>query len=155
MPLQRSGRCLIGYPPTRAHRWQRLSQQVLSPGAPALGIPEAMLRRQPKFVRRYLTEPCPRSWKLSSVLSAVSRTSPTVFRPEAASTFRIRVGNRTRSIGVWSGNSGLGSIRSRSVIVLRQEPQLLSNGRPSYNRWLTLALQRGRPWAPHGLLSIS
>ena len=48
-----------------------------------------------------------------------------------------------RSIGVLSGNSGLGSIRSRSVIASIRETQLLVNGRQSYNRPLTLTLQLG------------
>jgi hypothetical protein len=57
-------------------------------------------------------EPLPKSWKLGSVSSAVSRTSPIVFRPAASNTFLSREGSRTRAIGVSSGNSGVGPARS-------------------------------------------
>jgi len=57
-------------------------------------------------------EPLPKSWKLSSVSSAVSRTSPIAFRPAGLQPFLIRVGSRTRAIGVSSDNSGAGSARS-------------------------------------------
>jgi hypothetical protein len=71
---------------------------------------------RPKVFRRCATESGPRSRKLRNVLSVVSRTSPTVFKPATANTFRRRVGNRTSTIWVSSGNSGVGSIRCRWVI---------------------------------------
>ena len=64
---------------------------------------------RPSVSRRWATEPFPRSWKLSSVSSEISRTSPTVFRPAAANTFRMRAGSSTSPIGVSSGSSGVGS----------------------------------------------
>src|SRR5258708_30363238 len=41
---------------------------------------------RPSVSRRWATEVFPRSWKLSSVSSEISRTSPTVLRPAAANT---------------------------------------------------------------------
>jgi hypothetical protein len=64
---------------------------------------------RPSVSRRWATEPFPRSWKLSSVSSEISRTSPTVFRPAAANTLRMRAGSSTSPIGVSSGSSGVGS----------------------------------------------
>ena len=63
---------------------------------------------KPKVSRRCATEPSPRSWRLSSVASDASRTSPTVFRPAALSAFRTLVEKRTLSMGVSSGSSGAG-----------------------------------------------
>src|ERR1700704_4423045 len=64
---------------------------------------------RPKVSRRWATEVIPRAWKLSSISSDVSRTSPTVFRPADASALRIRAGSSTSLIGVASGSSGVGS----------------------------------------------
>jgi hypothetical protein len=55
------------------------------------------------------TEPRPRSWKLSSVASFDSRISPSVRKPALESALKIRVGNRTATIGVSSGKSAEGS----------------------------------------------
>ena len=63
----------------------------------------------PSFSRKRATDPGPRSGKLRSARSEASRISPIVFIPAAFSTFRILVGNLTRSIGVRSGSSGAGS----------------------------------------------
>jgi len=71
---------------------------------------------RPSVSRRWATEPFPKSGKLSNASSDVSRTSPTVFRPAAISMFCRRAGNRTRSTGVSSGNSGVGSSIFRSLI---------------------------------------
>ena len=84
---------------------------------------------RPRVCRRYATDPRPRSGSAISILSEASRISPTVFSRSAAKTFRIRVGNRMRSVGVSSGSSGVGS--SSSGIAR------------CYNRRLTQALQRG------------
>src|ERR1700692_3912419 len=55
---------------------------------------------RPSVSRRWATEPLPRSGKLRSVSSDVSRTSPIHFIPAAFSAFRIRLTNRTLSMGV-------------------------------------------------------
>jgi 8-oxo-dGTP diphosphatase len=62
---------------------------------------------KPRGSRRWATDPLPKSLKLSSVSFEISRTSPTVSRPAATSTLRIRGGNSTPLIGVSSGSSGL------------------------------------------------
>jgi hypothetical protein len=50
----------------------------------------------------------PRSCRLSKISLGVSRISPIVLRPAAISALRTRVENSMRSIGVSSGNSGVG-----------------------------------------------
>jgi len=65
------------------------------PGGSAGFLPRGLRPSRPSVSRRCVTEPCPRSCKLSSVLSEVLRTSPTVLMPAALSTFLIRVANRT------------------------------------------------------------
>jgi hypothetical protein len=60
-------------------------------------------------MRRSESEPLPKSGRLIRVSSDISRTSPTVFRSAARRAFWILVENRTRSIGISSGNSGVGA----------------------------------------------
>jgi hypothetical protein len=72
---------------------------------------------RPSFSRRWAREPGPRSGKLRSVASEVSRISPTVFMPAALSALRIPVENRTLSMRVASGSSGAGlEHRSRRLL---------------------------------------
>jgi hypothetical protein len=67
----------------------------------------------------------------------------------------MRVGNRTQSIGVSSGNSGVGSIRSRSVIHLAcLSARYRARARQSYKRLLTLTLQRAGFGQPRWLLAL-
>lgn len=64
---------------------------------------------RPNFSRRSESDALPKSGRLMSVSSDISRTSPTVFRSAALSALWILAGNITCSIGVSSGNSGLGA----------------------------------------------
>ena len=62
----------------------------------------------PSVSLRWATDRRPRSGRLMSISSEDSLTSPTVFKPAAASTFRIRVGNSIRLKSVSSESSGVG-----------------------------------------------
>src|SRR5438876_6188436 len=64
---------------------------------------------RPNFLRRSESEPFPKTGRLISVSSDISRTSPTVFRSAARRAFWILVENNTRSIGVSSGSSEVGA----------------------------------------------
>src|SRR6202022_470208 len=68
-----------------------------------------------------------------------ARNAPAVFRPDLSSTFRIRAGNRTRSIGVSSGSSGVGS----SSLIVNNLAYLLSwkSHRRSAAVWPNLSSQ--------------
>ena len=83
----------------------------------------------PRVSRRRAIERTPRSWKPSSGSSEISRTSPTVFRPAAASTLRIRAGNSTSLIGVSSGSCALDrACSARSFLCLQARLRLLLCG---------------------------
>jgi hypothetical protein len=64
---------------------------------------------RPNVSRSWATEDFPKSGSASNASSAISRTSPTVFRAAANNASLIGVGNRTSRIGVLSGSSGVGS----------------------------------------------
>ena len=87
-------------------------QSALDSGADHLGFLPGLTPEvdgSPSVSRRWATEAVPKSGRLRSASSDISRTSPTVFRPDANSAFLMRVGNRTSRVGVLSGSSGVGS----------------------------------------------
>src|SRR5258708_32150911 len=105
---------------------------------------------RPSASRRWATEAFPRSWKLSRISSDVSRTSPTVFRPAAANTLRIRAGNSTSLIGVSSGSSGVGSSIFGSLDILDRAGSVADAASarkpPPVRAWRGGALPAGAYW---------
>src|SRR4030081_802807 len=89
--------------PSELHR----TTQIASSQAGSLRVgPSPPIDDRPSLSRRCATEPLRRSWKVNSVSSAVSRSSPMVLMPSVSRAFRILDGSFTRFIGVLSGSSG-------------------------------------------------